>query len=230
MKLEDLSNPGVLVSDTITVTTDSNGEADLKFYASRWGGKVKLRASTDYSGSEMLGVDSLTIKVPDLVPLPVSNDYVKFGGTGRHPGPDDNCFNGAANFTYEPDENHWALQSTIDTLLAVNATWKAKGMDKLWINDMSLRFGGHFDVFGYWDGAHRFHRVGRDVDVKTTRTSSLPGVEVETVSSYTDGDGGTVIVAANKDFEIVATDHGLYPVAQVHGDGTGNEHYHLFFY
>jgi hypothetical protein len=170
------------------------------------------------------------VKVPGLVNLPVSQDYVKLGGTGNHPGPDDNCFNGTtSDYDYVPDYNHWATPATVTELIAVNSRWSAEyEEDELWINDMSLPTGGRFDVFGNWYGDHSFHRLGRDVDVRTTRSASIVGVPVETLGSYVENNQ-TKLIVKNRDFDTLTKQiTGLE--AQVHDKGGSNEHYHIYFY
>jgi hypothetical protein len=231
MKFKDLAIPSTVQSDSITGTTDSNGEVKVRFYAPRWGGQVAIHAEVDYNGVELTDSDTLTVRVPGLMKLPVSPDYVKLGGTGRHPGPDDNCFNGGtSNFAYEPDFNHWATPQTITELLAINSEWSSKpGNHKLWINDMSLPFGGQFDVNGDWERPHRFHRLGRDVDIRITRDSTQSGVFVKTLGSYVQ-DGKTKLIVKNEDFDRLSKRiTGVEALVHSPGD-PNNEHYHIYFY
>jgi len=66
---------------------------------------------------------------------------------------------------------HWATTSTNNwTFNAAYAFWDAYGkaqspVQKMVINDMSLEWGGLFDIYGDWDHPHQAHRDGRNVDI-----------------------------------------------------------------
>ncbi len=57
------------------------------------------------------------------------------------------------------------------------------------LNDMSLRFGGRFDISGRWDGRnsgyHQYHRVGSSVDVNQT----LSTVQLRKLTRYLEQSG-----------------------------------------
>lgn len=84
------------------------------------------------------------------------NGLVRFtGGTGiklvgsnsKHPG------------------NHWGT-SALNTLLRnVGSDFYKKYKQAIFVNDMSLQYGGLFDINGNWKPEHHEHRTGRNADV-----------------------------------------------------------------
>lgn len=233
MSFKDLGTSSVS-NDSIATVTDGNGQVQLQFDAPAWGGQVLIRARTDIGGTTAEASDTLNVRVPGLQMLPFSGAYVKLGGNGIHPGPDDNWQGG--DFNYTPDYNHWATAETISLLLQINDSWDVSGQSPLWINDMSLTNGSQFDECGNWNRPHRFHRVGRDVDVRTQKLlAPRLGILVQG-RNWKDEQGTLHRNRKNIDFQAVVEDLGGSPEPQVHSPGTdadttnGNEHYHLYFY
>ncbi len=76
--------------------------------------------------------------------------------------------------------NHWCTQKMLDSLVAAAVEFYAwSGSEEgegrnivLGINDMSLEWGGMFDIKGDWNvpdtSSHSFHRVGLSVDIENT--------------------------------------------------------------
>ena len=162
----------------------------------------------------------VTARVPGLQALPSSSDYAEIGGTANHHGPPG----------YADDDNHWAHPSVVTNLQDIAREWReiarASGTQDslqapLKINDLSLPWGGRFDIAGQWNGSHETHRVGRDADIRTTRNlSTRHGI----LLTY-DEELGRI---GNIDFEELCLDTGASGI-EIHGTGT-NEHYHVYFY
>ena len=108
------------------------------------------------------------------------------------------------------------------------------------VNDMSLPAGGKFSTDSNWDNRkHKFHRVGRDVDVRAQYEDiERPGIFIEWVKRE-DQEEQTVWVRRNLDFEDLVD--GLGARAAVHSPIKRNfdgelhpeqyfEHYHIYFY
>ena len=101
---------------------------------------------------------------------------------------------------------------------------------------MSLPNGGKFDIFGRWTGSHFYHRVGRDVDIRTTRNlpigNNRNGVLL-TIVLDTSGDplldANNNEIFKNRFFEELLFDLGADQNSGIHGTGL-NEHYHIYFY
>lgn len=166
-------------------------------------------------------------RVPGLIPLPNSVYYDKIGGTNAHHEP--------PSFTSE-DDNHWGTSSFISALTQVSREWNQSAeiglieFDQipLHINDISLPNGGLFDIEGGWTPSHDYHRVGRDADIRTTRTLKINGGRVGVYLI-------PITVGKRKEyrnliFERIWLRNGAYPEPKPHFPNTINEHYHVYFY
>ncbi len=97
--------------------------------------------------------DTLYIMVPGLVKLEPGKYYQLVGATTYHP------------------ENHYGTPYTVDALkkIAVYAH-DSLGVDTLYYNDMSLEYGGLFDIgpnYGQlWHTPHKEHRTGKNCDMR----------------------------------------------------------------
>lgn len=95
------------------------------------------------------GTFTIGTMVSGLSPLGPSMTYDLVGQTAAHP------------------DNHYGTPSFIASLgtLAYAYNQMFPGQ-KLAYNDMSLPWGGIFDIFANWGSPHRSHRLGTDVDVR----------------------------------------------------------------
>jgi hypothetical protein len=105
------------------------------------------------------------VKVEGLVAFPQTGNYALTGMKPAHP------------------NNHYFSQAAVDDLVkAANefakAKWNTTGTMRL--NDMSLEWGGLFDINGNWKTPHSLHRVGKSVDVE-----NLVMVTIDTVDQQT---------------------------------------------
>ena len=210
--LTDLAT-GLSQNGVVTATTDAAGRARVQYRAPEFGGLVLLRAAAEIDGERVETEAEVTVRVPDLQLLPRSTEYEKVGGTSNHQGPP----------SFPNDENHWAHPDVLAGLQQIAREWLtlAPSQAPLTINDVSLPWGGRFDIAGRWDGSHSTHRVGRDADIRTTRSlSTRLGVLV----GYDDRYGKIM----NKEFEELCLEAGASK-AEIHGSGS-NEHYHVYFY
>ena len=123
IQFKDLANPGTIKTDTISVTTDTNGHANVRFFAPPWGGRISIAASATYNSIALSDTDTLIVRVPDLVRLadsPGLGSIYLLGGRCEHHGP------GASGECATPDNNHYAVGSAITTLIAINDAWAQK--------------------------------------------------------------------------------------------------------
>jgi hypothetical protein len=97
----------------------------------------------------------LTVKVPGLSLLPSNGNYVKVGGTSKHFGPPG----------LQTDNNHYGTDYTISAIMSIAGLYKEEFQRRLLINDISLPYGGLFDINGDWQTPHKTHREGKNVDV-----------------------------------------------------------------
>ncbi len=92
---------------------------------------------------------SMDILVPSLQELPLDPSYVLGGNNQLHP------------------FNHYATINTVAAISALGKQWRKThaSANKLVFNDMSLKWGGLFDVFGNWTGSHSNHSFGTALDL-----------------------------------------------------------------
>jgi hypothetical protein len=114
---------------------------------------------------------NLIVKVPNLVLFAGSGNYVLKGRTTIH-----------------PDNHYFVSQVAInDLIVAANAFAKTKWntTGDLRLNDMSLEWGGKFDLGGKWANSksHEAHRIGKSVDIE-----NLESERIDTVSQKTGKD------------------------------------------
>ena len=142
--------------------TGADGTAKIdSFLASQVSGKFLVTASLS-SDKEVKDTVQMTIRVPGLVEFPDSSYWNLTGTTTT----------GGQNHP----SNHWCTTKMRDSLIAAikdfydwtvsdTGAGKAVALD---INDMSLEWGGAFDIHGRWNlkGDHSFHRVGLSVDIE----------------------------------------------------------------
>lgn len=134
--------------------TDENGEFRTYYTASEFGGVEVIIATGEDPG--VIDDAELRVKVPGLTLLPeASNYYKKVGGTPYHHGPPN----------WEEDHNHYGTSDLIDAIYAIALNYVDRGGEIIWINDMSLPWGGLFDINGDWEPPHDSHRIGENVDL-----------------------------------------------------------------
>lgn len=147
--------------NTFSQQTDSTGKIQFKFLASEFGGieKITARRIADTTSIDTI---KITTQVPGLVPMPPDASYSLSGFKTFHPG------------------NHWITPVARDSLKSgarafLTAPWNNRG-EQLVLNDMSLQYGGGFDVDTGWSididsptyktRGHGSHRKGTDVDIE----------------------------------------------------------------
>lgn len=151
------AKPVGVFSNTVN-TTDINGAFATNYTPSSFGGSETIRI---ISALLPTASDSrnITTRVPSLVLLPASGDYDQVGGTANHPGPP---------MPNESNTNHWGTQALIDSIIDLATAYNNRFANgpNLGFNDMSLPFGGLFDINGNWATPHRTHREGHNVDLR----------------------------------------------------------------
>jgi len=135
---------------SIITSSNQNGLIFLKYISNQSSGKFIITAR---STSESLSIsDTITVKVPNLLQFGEIGSYTLTGETINHV------------------NNHYLInQQAINSLLGAssafgNSKWNTSGEMRL--NDMSLEWGGLFDISGQWRTPHNSHRTGRDVDIE----------------------------------------------------------------
>ncbi|MEX2189439.1 MAG: hypothetical protein WEB33_01945, partial [Bacteroidota bacterium] len=146
--------------------TGIDGQFRAVYYSSAWGDTMKILLESRINN---LLKDSTSVveKVSNLEELPVNANYVPIGGTCNHHGSSDNP--GVPDSCRAPNNNHWANSTTIVGLEGAAESWHRDFPSEaiLLVNDLSLPFGGGFDINGLWAGAHETHRTGTDSDIRS---------------------------------------------------------------
>jgi hypothetical protein len=117
-----------------------------------------LYSSSDISGQEKIiaevngvkkGETTIQVKVPDLMPLDSLSWYNLTGADAisSHPA------------------NHYGTNSTKVAVYNMASDYWNEIRTRLGINDMSLEWGGLFDVNENWSSPHSLHRTGESVDI-----------------------------------------------------------------
>jgi hypothetical protein len=147
--------------------TQDNGKEIFDYVASVFGDRIRLRVeSTEPNKRQFLwDTVSITEKVDSLIAFPQTANYSLTGRKPAHP------------------NNHYFYQIAVDSLVkAANefakAEWNTSG--KMLLNDMSLEWGGLFDINGSWGTPHSLHRVGRSVDIENLVMVSIDTVDQKT--------------------------------------------------
>jgi len=98
------------------------------------------------------GTDStnILVKVPGLEDLGTNSDWVLVGSRPEHP------------------NNHYITDDAKTILMYLASSYRGTfpNEEPLHINDISLRYGGLFDVYGNWKSPHIEHRKGTVVDIR----------------------------------------------------------------
>jgi hypothetical protein len=152
----------------ITLITNADGLAIIdSFIASQASGKFLITARMQ-NDTTVFDTVNIQVKVPGFVEFGTGDYWYLTGSIPNHP------------------SNHWCVQTMKDSLSAALKDfydWSGtkKGGDqpiKLGINDMSLPWGGYFDLNANFDSdalkpSHSFHRVGLSVDINNTADGDI---------------------------------------------------------
>lgn len=134
-------------------TTDVSGRCSVSFTASEISGVEILKGT-------IVGVDSstvtkeLTVKVPGLIEVGLSNFYRLTGYTAIH------------------QFNHFIAPASVG-IIGVASDFYDTFDATLGLNDMSLEQGGLFDIEVPWIKPHSAHRVGRSADIDKCAVSRI---------------------------------------------------------
>ncbi|HCH0920160.1 penicillin-insensitive murein endopeptidase [Vibrio parahaemolyticus] len=93
---------------------------------------------------------TIIVSVPDLVPLKNSKGLVLVGKTSKH------------------KSNHWGKVKLCKAISELGSSFYDEFKKHLYINDMSLQFGGLFDIKGNFKAPHKTHLNGEHVDINLT--------------------------------------------------------------
>jgi hypothetical protein len=94
-------------------------------------------------------IDYNQVMIDNLLPLRSSSSIVLVGGTPTHP------------------DNHYGSPALVSKISALADQFKAQYSSPIYVNDMSLQWGGLFDYRAQWGTPHQTHREGRHVDIRS---------------------------------------------------------------
>jgi hypothetical protein len=141
-------------SKVASLLKSSGDTIRVQYQGSFFGGMEHIKAKLiDFTSQTIADSDSVVVRVPNLI---------QFHGTGHFQLPPNVD-------TYHPDNHYLSSQSAIDSLIAAankffSKDWNNTGEMRL--NDMSLKWGGLFDIHHNWDSPHSLHRIGNSVDIE----------------------------------------------------------------
>jgi len=162
--LDDGNGPVGTFHDT-TGQTGAQGEFVTTYRASKFGGIERIYACTNKANKaspEDSIYQDLTVRVPGLILLPdAPTIYTKVGGTEAHHGPPG----------WTEDHNHWGKDYLVNAITLMAYLYVDTIGEIIRVNDMSLPYGGLFDIYGNWRPPHITHRMGQNADI----TGATPG-------------------------------------------------------
>ena len=192
------SGPSPRPLGTVTpqnIQIDAQGNATALFTASHYGGDIDIR----FTVGELSETRTLQVRVPNLYLMSAGNEYNLIGAATEHPR--------AWYATYAVRGKLKSIAKAYKKKYYPSPSVQPTG-ERVGYNDMSLVYGGKFEIDGDWctecDG-HEEHRVGTHVDARRWNMTS------------TQHEGFMEIVADNSGSP------------EVHDKGTANEHWHLVF-
>jgi hypothetical protein len=145
-------------------TTEADGSCSVLYRVSETAGEWEIDADVSAQGNSTKAGKTVDVIVPSLVLFTPTQNTILVGNTTTHP------------------YSNYGVPDMVSALTAIGESYSIEnqiitGLQgvKLSFNDMSLPFGGMFDVGADWapsieearagSGAHWYHRNGRAVDV-----------------------------------------------------------------
>ena len=121
-----------------------------------------------YDGKTGTGHSSARVIVAKLEDIGTSPDFVLIGSTSIH------------------SDNHRGAPDVNRALRQIAGEYRAATGQPLYFNDMSLPWGGLFDISGQWQPPHQEHRNGRVIDIAATaQTLKDEAKFVQILNKYT---------------------------------------------
>jgi len=197
----------------VTAQTDEAGKIYLSYATPKFGGQINLVATLQTAAGQS-DAKQVNVRVPGLVPLPNSPIYEKIGGTVAHHGP--------PLFTSE-DDNHQVNESVGAILVSFAAIYSENfpNFPKVRYNDISLPNGGLFDIDGNWAPSHKLHRIGQNVDVRTSPPRE-DGILLENIEEIRD-------MILDIDPNATVDEHGSIFISKKTGNRIDSRHFHIDF-
>jgi hypothetical protein len=137
----------------------------FEYTASAFGDTMRIRL---HSLENPLLKDSVSLieRVAELEPLAAGNNLITFTSTEQ--------FHSLANSNYASVRTRDAVHSAVRQYAA---QYRMPNDIFLAVIDMTLPFGGLFDINGNWQPPHTYHRVGKSVDLSRFYKDARGGKE-----------------------------------------------------
>ncbi len=156
--LQDLDRGQATDRCTVKTFTDGLGSCAVAYRAGEISG---LETVVGRAEGFAEATATVTVKVPGLQNLAVFSGSRIWRLTGERPG--------------LHTDNHWTTDNTLAKAVLMAAQVYEDYAASMGVNDMSLVWGGMFDIGGDWDGSfHRTHRLGTGVDIDGCALSLIP--------------------------------------------------------
>jgi hypothetical protein len=136
----------------------------------------RVRDNSNVGGTSFL--EYYNIMIQGLQALSAGTGVCLVGGTSTHP------------------SNHWGTPSLCDGINQLGAAFQAQFNKPIYVNDMSLMWGGLFDFKADLSPPHQTHRYGHDVDMNY---SSMTEAERTWFKAKAESLGFTVEIHPNPD-------------------------------
>jgi hypothetical protein len=142
---------------TLTCTTDVTGSCQLNYIAPEVGGNYQITATAT-------GISSLSDTKPITVQLALGTllgggDVVLTGNSGN------TTYAGCPGTPILHSNNHNGIDDMVINVGSMAVGYYLQQGVRLGINDMSLPWGGLFDICNNWATPHSMHRSGTSVDI-----------------------------------------------------------------
>lgn len=147
---DDAQRPHGSLDKTTCTIQEGITFCTVKYTSSEISGEEKIKAKLTSTGEETEGI--VKVKVSGLLPLESKPNLLPRGQTDKH-----TVGNNNYGTTYTRDAVYYAVSEYA----------KEYGIEPdiyLAVIDMSLPWGGLFDIDGNWKPPHDYHRIGRSVD------------------------------------------------------------------
>jgi hypothetical protein len=150
-------------------TTQANGQERFYYISSVFGDTMLISIRSTNSIKEKFFKDSVMVveRVRDLFELGAGTTYELVGNPDNHSGTNDPCRPVAPTSVHY--DNHYGTRALLGAVQNIAASYDSLHPG-IWlrINDMSLEYGGLFDVNNNWRTPHGEHRVGKNADIGFT--------------------------------------------------------------
>lgn len=145
--------------------TDCDGKVQFIYKAPKISGEYELIAQVAENGIIYDDSKSVIVKVPGLDPLVDSPYFEKVGAPNNNETTNDPCRE-PESLTSVHYDNHYGTNELNSDIRAISKDYfVVDNQIKLRINDLSLEWGGIFDIDNEWTDPHFEHRIGKQADI-----------------------------------------------------------------